>query len=124
MRRKGVDKQDLQQQLFRLKEENDRLRELALTVNDVQRIKQENKKMRIEMQMIMNESGMQGDMAGKEEDEEEDEDDEDEGTPSKVEDEKPYSSSSQPQPFVQKLGSRNINQINQTKTKYSMRSIN
>ena len=51
--------------------------------------------MRIEMQMIMNESGMQGDIVGKE-DEEEDEEDEEEGTPSKVEDEKPYSSSSQP----------------------------
>jgi hypothetical protein len=80
---------------LRLKEENDRLRELALTVNDVQRIKQENKKMRIEMQMIMNESGIQGDIVGKE-DEEEDEEDEEVGTPSKVEDEKPYSSSSQP----------------------------
>ena len=63
------------------------------------------------MQMIMNESGMQGDMVGKE-DEEEDEDDEEEGTPSKVEDDKPYSSSSQPQPLVQKLGSRNLNKIN------------
>ena len=67
--------------------------------------------MRIEMQMIMNESGMQGDMVGKEEDEE-DEEDEEEGTTSKVEDEKPYSSSSQPQPIVQKLGSRNLTQIN------------
>ena len=121
MRRKGVDKQDLQQQLFRLKEENDRLRELALTVNDVQRIKQENKKMRIEMQMIMNESGMQAEMDGKGD---EGEDEEEEGSPSKVEDEKPYSSSSQPQPIVPKLGSRNINQINQSKTKYNIRSIN
>ena len=57
MRRKG-DKQDLQQQLFRLREENDRLRQIALTVNDVERIKQENKKMRIEMQKIMSESGI------------------------------------------------------------------
>ena len=47
------------------------------------------------MQMIMNESGIQGDIVGKE-DEEEDEEDEEVGTPSKVEDEKPYSSSSQP----------------------------
>ena len=76
--------------------------------------------MRIEMQMIMNESGMQGEMDGKEDEE----DDEEEGSPSKVEDEKPYSSSSQPQPIVQKLGSRNINQINQSKTKYTIRSIN
>ena len=63
------------------------------------------------MQMIMNESGMQGDMEGKD-DEEEDEDDEEEGTPSKVEDDKPHSSSSQPQPLVQKLGSRNFNKVN------------
>ena len=111
MRRKGLDKQDLQQQLFRLKEENDRLRELALTVNDVQRIKQENKKMRIEMQMIMSQSGLQEGMDGKEDDEEE-EDDEELGTPSKVENEKPYSSSSQPQPLGTKLGSRNLNHIN------------
>ncbi len=53
MRRKGGDKQSLQQQVFRLRAENDRLREIALSIEEVERLKQENKLMRIEMQKIM-----------------------------------------------------------------------
>ncbi len=51
MRRRG-DKKSLQEQLFRLREENDRLREIAYTVSDVEKLKQENKAMRLEMQKI------------------------------------------------------------------------
>ena len=53
MRRKGGDKQSLEQQVFRLRAENDRLREIALSIEEVERLKQENKQMRIEMQKIM-----------------------------------------------------------------------
>ena len=78
MRRNRGDKQDLQSQLFRLKEENDRLRQIALTVEQVERIKQENKKMRIEMQKLMSETGLiQG--GSNQEDEEEDENEEELG---------------------------------------------
>ncbi|TNV86797.1 hypothetical protein FGO68_gene1664 [Halteria grandinella] len=55
MRRKG-DKNSLQEQLFRLREENDRLRQIALSISDVEKLKQENKMMRLEMQKITNSS--------------------------------------------------------------------
>ena len=53
MKRKG-DKNSLQVELFKLKEENDRLRQIALSINDVEKLKQENKLMRIEMQNHLN----------------------------------------------------------------------
>ena len=49
MKRKG---NDLSQQLYILKDENERLRELALNYNDIERMKQENKQMRIELQKL------------------------------------------------------------------------
>jgi len=42
--------------LFRLREENDRLRQIALSISDVERLKQENKMMRLEMQKITSSS--------------------------------------------------------------------
>lgn len=47
MKRKG-NKLDISQQLYILKDENERLRQLALN-NDVEKMKQENKVMRIEL---------------------------------------------------------------------------
>lgn len=56
MKRKG-DKNSLQVQLFKLREENDRLRQIALSVDDVEKLKHENKMMRLEMQKYLNELG-------------------------------------------------------------------
>jgi hypothetical protein len=44
-----------------LREENDRLREIALSVEQVEQLKQENKLMRIEIQKIMVDGGGVGD---------------------------------------------------------------
>lgn len=44
-------------QLFKLREENDRLRQIALSVDDVEKLKHENKMMRLEMQKYLNEIG-------------------------------------------------------------------
>jgi hypothetical protein len=44
-----------------LREENDRLREIALSVEQVEQLKQENKLMRIEIQKIMVDGGGAGD---------------------------------------------------------------
>ena len=44
-----------------MREENDRLREIALSVEQVEQLKQENKLMRIEIQKIMVDGGGAGD---------------------------------------------------------------
>ena len=59
-----------------MKEENDRLRQIALTVEQVERIKQENKKMRIEMQKLMSETGLIKGGSNQEDDEEDESEEE------------------------------------------------
>ena len=57
MRRKG-DAKNIQQQLLILKEENERLRTIAMSVTDVEQLKQENKEMRIHLQNMLQNSNM------------------------------------------------------------------
>eukprot|EP00347_Sterkiella_histriomuscorum_P010280 403376907 len=52
MRRKG-DQVNIQQQVYQLKEENERLRAIAMSVSDVEKLKQENKEMRIHLQGLV-----------------------------------------------------------------------
>jgi len=49
MRRKGDQAKNIQMQLLQLKEENERLRTIAMSVADVEKLKQENKEMRIHL---------------------------------------------------------------------------
>lgn len=61
LKRKGG-KIDINQQLYILKDENERLRQIALQTNDVEKMKMENKQMRIELQklrMLTSEIGSQ-----------------------------------------------------------------
>ncbi|CDW74044.1 kinesin motor domain containing protein [Stylonychia lemnae] len=52
MRRKG-DQVNIHQQIYQLKEENERLRAMAMTVADVEQLKQENKEMRLHLQNLL-----------------------------------------------------------------------
>lgn len=53
LRRKGAPG-DLSQQLYLLKDENMRLREMAIDYEEVERMKRENKEMRLELQRLRN----------------------------------------------------------------------
>lgn len=49
MRRKGINTKDLSHQLYILKDENERLRQMAINYEDIERMKLENKQMRLEL---------------------------------------------------------------------------
>ncbi|CDW83904.1 kinesin motor domain containing protein [Stylonychia lemnae] len=52
LKRKGVNPTDLSVQLYMLKDENERLRQYAVNYEDVEKMKQENKQMRLELQRL------------------------------------------------------------------------
>lgn len=52
MKRKGVNPNDLSHQLYILKDENERLRQMALNYEDIEKMKEENKLMRLELQKL------------------------------------------------------------------------
>ena len=55
LRKRGVaGKVDISQQLYILKDENERLRQMAMNYDDIERMKQENKEMRLELQRLKN----------------------------------------------------------------------
>lgn len=45
---------EISQQLFILKDENERLKQMALNYDEIERMKQENKEMRLELQRLKN----------------------------------------------------------------------
>ena len=47
---------DISQQLYILKDENERLRQMAMNYDDIEKMKQENKDMRLELQKLRNNS--------------------------------------------------------------------
>ena len=53
MRKKG-NMGDISQQLYILKDENERLRQMAMNYDEIERMKQENKQMRLELQKLKN----------------------------------------------------------------------
>jgi hypothetical protein len=55
MRKQGYGGQkDISKQLFILKDENERLRQMAMNYDEIERMKQENKEMRLELQRLKN----------------------------------------------------------------------
>ena len=49
MKRNGINPNHLSLQLYKLKDENEKLKQLAINYEDIERMKQENKLMRIEL---------------------------------------------------------------------------
>ncbi len=52
MKRQGFNPKDVSHQLYILKDENERLRQMAMNYEDIEKMKQENKAMRLELQRL------------------------------------------------------------------------
>ena len=55
---------DMSTQLYILRDENERLRQIALNYDEIERMKQENKEMRLELQKLRNMTASEGPHVG------------------------------------------------------------